>query len=127
MSWRILFWTAALFNFAAGLPLLFTPALMLQALEIAAPEDLTFQRLCGLLVACFGVLYAMIAENLERYRPQVWVAVLGKAGVVAIFAFALMQSFAPPRAVAVAMGDLAFGLAFLIFLMTSSNSRTSQR
>jgi hypothetical protein len=114
---------AALFNFGAGLPLIVAPAIMLQALQVAAPEDLTFHRMCGLLVVCFGVIYAMIAEDLERYRPQVWIAVVGKIGVFAIFAVALMQGFAPLRAVGLAVGDLAFALAFLHFLFVSSRAR----
>lgn len=122
LSWRqILFWAAAIFNFGAGLPLLFTPALMLQTLQVAVPEDLTFHRTCGLLIVCFGVIYAMIAQDLERYRPQVWVAVAGKTGVAAIFALALIEGLAPPRAVGLAMGDLAFALAFLLFLLTPSS------
>lgn len=124
MSWRrILFWAAAIFNFGAGLPLLLAPALMLQALQGAAPEDPTFHRMCGLLVVCFGVIYAMIAEDLERYRPLVWVAVAGKTGVAAIFAFAFMAGLAPPRALGLALGDLAFALAFLAFLLAPSGAR----
>lgn len=123
MNWRMLFLAAAIFNFAAGLPLLLTPALMLQTLEVPAPDDLTFHRMCGLLVVCFGVLYAMFAQDLARYKPLVWVAVLGKAGVFAIFAYSWMQGLAPPRALGVAMGDLAFAVAFLVFLLTSKKAR----
>jgi hypothetical protein len=90
---------------------------MLQTLQSSVPDDLAFHRLCGLLVACFGIIYTMIAENLERYRPQVWVAVVGKAGVFAIFAHAMAQGTAPTRAVGLAVGDLLFGLAFLAFLL----------
>jgi hypothetical protein len=123
VNWRILFWVAAAFNLAAGLPLLLTPGFMLQTLEVAPPPDLAFHRMCGLLVVCFGVIYAMIARDLARYRPLVSVAVVGKAGVFAIFAYAWTQGLAPPRALGVALGDLAFGLAFLAFLLTSKPAR----
>ena len=123
MGWRrLLFWAAASFNLAAGLPLLVAPALMLQTLQAPVPEDLTFHRMCGLLVICFGVIYAMIAVDLERYRPQVWVAIVGKTGVAVIFFLALMEGLAPPRAVGLAMGDLAFALAFLVFLLMPSKA-----
>lgn len=127
LNWRrVLFWAAAIFNFAAGLPLLLSPALILRALQVAEPEDLTFHRMCGLLVVCFGIIYAMIAEDLARYRPLVWVAVVGKTGVAAIFLFALVQGLAPPRAVGLEMGDLAFALAFLVFLLMPSNARVGR-
>ena len=128
MGWRrILLWAAAIFNFGAGLPLLLAPTLMLRALQVNVPDDLTFHRMCGLLIVCFGVIYAMIAEDLERYRPQVWVALTGKIGVFLIFALALAQGLAPPRAVAIALGDLAFALAFVVILLTPSRVGPASR
>jgi len=126
VNWRVLFCAAAVFNWAVGLPLLLAPALMLQVLQVAAPTDLTFHKMSGLLVLCFGFVYALVARDPARYRPLMWVAVLGKAGVVAIFVHAWMQGLAPPRALGVALGDLAFGLAFLGFLLTHSSQQQAR-
>lgn len=116
-TWRMVFWVAALFNWAAGLPFLITTNLMLTALGIATPADLVFHRLAGLLIVCLGCVYALVANGPARYRPVVWVAVAGKLGVAAIFTQAWMQGDVPPKAFAIALGDLAFGVVFLALLL----------
>lgn len=123
MTWRMVFWVAAIFNWLVGAPLFLAPEPLLAMLEVTAPADLTFHRMAGLLIVCLGTVYAFTAEDLQRYRPLIWIAVAGKLGVVAIFTLAFMQGFAPPRAFGLALGDLAFGLAFLVFLLTYPKGR----
>ncbi len=125
MTWRLLFWIAAAFNVAVGLPLLAAPALLLEILGAAPPADLSFHRLAGLLIICFGCIYAFVARDQQRYRPLLWLAVAGKLGVVAIFAFSWLEGIAPLRAFALSLGDLAFGLTFLLFLLTTRPRATA--
>jgi hypothetical protein len=118
-GWRLFFWVAMAFNFVAGLPLLIAPAEMQASLGVAAPDDLLFHRFTGLLVVCFGVVYAFVAQDLMRYRPLVWLGVVGKAGVVALFTEAWLAGRVPFQAYAISLGDLAFVVGFLVFLLTS--------
>jgi hypothetical protein len=115
--WSKLFWAAAAFNGAVGLPLLLAPGAMMAALGVAVPADLTFHRTAGLLIVCFGVVYAMIARDLDRYRPLAALGVAGKLGVVAIFASAWSSGAIPASAAAVALGDLVFCALFGLFLL----------
>jgi hypothetical protein len=115
--WQKLFWAAAAFNCAAGLPLFLAPGAMMTAFGVAIPADLTFHRTAGLLIVCFGAVYGMIARDLDRYRPLAVLGVVGKLGVVAIFAPAWASGAIPASAAAVALGDLLFGVMFGVFLL----------
>lgn len=121
--WRIFFVAAAVFNFAAGLPLLLAPDVMLSTLGMAAPDDLLFHRMTGLLVVCFGAVYYFVSQDLVRYRPLVWLGVVGKAGVVVLFAQAFAAGLLPAPAFAVALGDLAFVIGFLVFVISTKDER----
>lgn len=119
-GWRLFFIVAAIFNFLAGGPLLIAPAEMLAAQGVTAPDDLLFHRFTGLLVVCFGVVYFFVAQDLMRYRPLVWLGVVGKAGVVALFTEAWMAGRVPFQAYAVSLGDALFVAGFLMFLAVTA-------
>ena len=117
-GWKLFFFVAALFNFAAGGPLLVAPEWMLQTLELPVPADVFFHKMTGLLVVCFGGLYGLIATDLGRYKPMVWFGIAGKAGVVVLFTQAWMAGAIPFKAYAVSLGDLAFTLGFIWFVLS---------
>lgn len=83
-SRRRFFVGAALFNFGAGLPALLAPAWALETFGLAPLPDHLFVRATGLLVATFGIAYWLVARDLAR-RDIVWLGVVGKLGVVALF------------------------------------------
>lgn len=116
-GWQLFFWVAMAFNFAAGLPTFLAPDVLLTALGLEVPDDLMFHRFTGLLVVCLGVVYGFVAYDLARYCPLVWLGVAGKAGVVALFTEAYMNGRIPFPAYAISLGDLAFVVGFLIFLL----------
>ena len=116
--WRRVFLVAALFNFAAGLPALLAPAWALNTFGMAPLPDHLFVRATGLLVATYGIGYWLVSRRLTR-RDLVWLGVVGKLGVVALFTWAWRQGSLPTPAFAVGMGDLLFALLFLVFLATS--------
>ena len=118
LNWRTFFIAAAIFNFLAGLPLLLAPEMMTASLDMPPLADRLFPQLAGILIVCFGVVYWFVANDLERYRPLVWLGVAGKAGVVVLFALALMQGSLPFKAFALSLVDLAFGVGFLMFVLT---------
>jgi hypothetical protein len=104
-AWRWMLWAAALFNLAVGLPGLFLPG--------AAVMD----RVVALLVSCFGLIYAMVAREPVRLAPVLWAGVVGKLGVVALLLPEVQAGRAVPGAGWVLMGDLAFTVAFVVFLL----------
>ena len=119
-GWRVFFIAAALFNLAAGLPIAVAPEAMISSFGLAVPDELLFARFTGLLVVCFGGLYAFIASDAVRYRPLAWLGVAGKAGVVALFTEAWLSGRMPFSAYAISLGDLAFIIGFLIFLFATA-------
>lgn len=118
-GWKMFFWVAAIFNFLAGVPLLLFPGEMQALLGVVPPDDLMFHRLTGLLVICFGAVYGFLATDLTRYRPLVWLGVIGKSGVVALFTEAWMAGRVPFQSYAISLGDAAFVVGFLIFLFST--------
>lgn len=121
-GWTKLFRFAALFNWMAGGPLLLTPATMLAVFGAAAPADLTFHRLSGLLIILFGAIYWLMASDPLRFRPLATIAVVGKLAVFALFAQAWLAGHVPNGPAALAIGDLLFGLAFALFLRRTRTS-----
>lgn len=124
--WKIFFFAAALFNFLAGTPMLLAPEVILQNLQMPVPADLMFHKVTGLLVVCFGVIYGMIGLDLARYRPLVWLGLLGKGGVVVLFTHAYAQGLLPFNAYAVSLGDLAFTIGFLWFVLSPQAAGASK-
>lgn len=119
-QWRIFFIAAAVFNFLAGLPIAVVPEATISAFGLSVPDELLFARFTGLLVVCFGGLYAFIASDVLRYRPLTWLGVAGKGGVVALFTEAWLGGRVPFSAYAISLGDLAFIIGFLIFLFATA-------
>ena len=121
--WRTFFVVAAAFNFLAGLPFLIAPDVILATLTIPVPSDLLFHRLTGFLVLCFGIGYAFAARDPERNRAIVWIGLIGKAGVVVLFAQAWLSGALPFSAFAVSFGDIAFVIGFAAFLAMNKETK----
>lgn len=74
-------------------------------------------RVTGLLVAGFGVVYAIAASDPVRFAPVLWAGVLGKLGVIALLGPAV-RSGALPRSLGwVLAGDGVFTALFLVLLL----------
>ena len=118
--WPVFFWLAAAYNLAVGLPLAFAPEAILQVGGAAVdpgPADM-FVPLAGILIAGFGIVYALVALQPSRMKPVVWAGVFGKAGVLALSLPPWLRGEVGIDAVALSLGDLAFTLGFLVFLFT---------
>lgn len=104
-GWKALFWAAALYNLVIGLPGLF------QADAAAA------DRIVALLVACFGLIYALVAHDPRRFATVLWAGVVGKIGVVALLLPTVQAGQAPPGMGWILLGDTLFTALFLVFLL----------
>jgi predicted membrane channel-forming protein YqfA (hemolysin III family) len=117
--WRALFWAAALYNFAAGLPSLLAPAASManQGLPPLDPQHVILAQLTGMLIAVFGIGYAMVAMGRPGAREIVFLGLLGKVGVCVILALRLREVAVPPAMIWATAGDFLFILAFAAYLV----------
>jgi hypothetical protein len=118
--WSVFFWLAAAYNIAVGIPLVLSPELILQPgteTPVPGPADM-FVPLSGVLIAGFGIVYALVALQPVRMKPVVWAGVFGKGGVLALSLPPFFRGEVGLDAVALSLGDLAFTIGFLVFLFT---------
>ena len=115
---RWLFGTAAAFNIALGLALLFLRPQLEPLLQIepAQGANLVLGNLAGLLAALLGFIYALIAGDPARYRSIIILAAAGKLLAVVVVVTPWLRgeiSAALPMLVA---GDAVFAALFLDYL-----------
>ena len=104
-GWRSFFWVASAFNLVVGFA------------GMAQAEGDTQAMIVALLVACFGVVYALVARDPLRFAPVLIAGIIGKLGVVALLGPANWQAGGDPVIGAVVAGDLLFALGFAWFLL----------
>ena len=113
---RIIFYTAALFNW--GAVLLFLPALgIARQLGIdPAPTGTIFEEVALAAVFAFGVGYWMVGNAPDRHRGIVQIGLAGKLMVVAIVVAHYLAGSASLAMTAVVSGDLIYAVLFILFL-----------
>ena len=115
--WNLLFWVAAFYNWLVGIPMFIAPDLAMAGFGTAVPEDLSLIRVAGALIFCFGVIWAMVARDPDRYKPIVWTGLFGKLGVGFVFAQDWLHGNVPVSGVITTLGQLVFLVMFIAFLM----------
>lgn len=103
--WQIVLGAAAGYNFVIG------------GAGLAQPGASRDARVVSLLVACFGMVYALAASDVARFLPMLWAGVLGKLGVIALLAPAVRRGDLPRAVGWVLAGDALFTAAFLVLLL----------
>ena len=114
--WRGLFAFAALWNLAVGGPMLAAAAQVAERLGISGAAGPFAVAMAGLLIAVFGVGYAMVAVAPAQNRGIVWIGLIGKVGAATLGALQFVAGIIPASTFALGMGDLAFAAAFAAFL-----------
>ncbi|MBX3507126.1 MAG: hypothetical protein KF895_16740 [Parvibaculum sp.] len=117
--WPAIFWLAALYNFAAGLPPILGIGLPPAGL---APEHLLTTKIAGLLICTFGIGYALVALGIPGTRHIVTLGLIGKIGVCLLVL--LYMSALPPEMPLLAAGDFLFVLAFAAWLHRTRGQNT---
>ena len=110
VGWRVFLWFAALFNFAMGIA------------SMVLPEATVDDRVIGVLVICFGIVYGIVASDPRRFAPVLWAGVIGKIGVVALLAPAVLGPPFDAMMAAVLGADALFTLGFVVLLMRRIDS-----
>ena len=104
-GWKAFFWAAAVYNLLIGFGGLVAPAAELDA------------RMVAVLVFAFGIVYACVARDPFRYAPVLWSGVFGKVCIVALLLPGALADAADRMMVAILLGDVAFTVGFLAFLL----------
>ncbi len=103
--WSWMLWAAAAYNLIVTVP------------ALLGPDTAQGDRVTAVLVASFGVLYALIARAPALYGRMLWAGVLGKAGILAILLPAILDGRAPGATGYVLAGDALFTIGFLALLL----------
>lgn len=103
-EWKAFFWLAALFNLVIG------TGAFLDA-NWGSPEATG-----GVLIFCFGIVYALVARDPARFAPVLIAGIVGKLAVVAMLGPPNWTDGGDPAIGAIVAGDLLFAIGFILFL-----------
>ena len=104
-GWRAFFWLAAAYNLVIGL------GGFLQAAWRSS------EAIGSLLIFCFGIVYALVAREPQRFAPMLVAGILGKLMVVAMLGPPNWATGGNPAIGAIVAGDLAFAIGFVWVLL----------
>jgi hypothetical protein len=114
--WRGFFALAAIYNVAVGGVMLAAPERAAAQLNISGAGGPFAIAMAGMLIAVFGVGYAMVSYAPERNRGIVWIGLVGKVGAAILATMQYAQGIIPTSTFALGMGDLVFVALFALFL-----------
>jgi hypothetical protein len=75
------------------------------------------ERIVSLLVACFGLVYAICASDPRRYAPMLWAGITGKVGIIALLWRDIADGTAPSATLPILAGDALFTIGFVALLL----------
>src|SRR5262245_40907769 len=114
--WRGLFAFAALWNLAVGGAMLAAPARAAEGLGISGAAGPVAIAMSGMLIAVFGIGYAMVSAAPAANRGIVWIGLIGKIGAATLGTMQFTAGIIPVSTFALGMGDLVFVAFFALFL-----------
>ncbi len=115
-----LFAVAALWNLGAAAMLILNPDLLLARLKINDAAARMLARSFASSVATWGVGYALIAVDQQRFRDFAWLGVISKTLFFVIYAEAFFRGRISLKAFTPAIVDLVFAILFVEFLWRTS-------
>jgi hypothetical protein len=123
LYWRLFFGVAALNNLVIGGIMLFGADDAAARIGVSGPAASYVVGFGGLLVAVFGVAYALVAYRPLPNRNLVAVGALGKAGAAVLASLHSLAGHIPNNVYQLAMSDLIFAGIFCLFLMQTRNAK----
>ncbi len=124
---RVLFGLAAAWNLGAAAMLLFNPDFLLARLNVGDPAARLLARSFVSSVATWGIGYALVAIDRNRFRDFAWLGVISKTIFFAIYAVAFFSGQISFGAFIPALVDLIFAIFFAEFLWRTSANRYRSR
>ena len=104
-SWRIFFIAAGAYNLVIG-------TAVFLASQWGSPAAIN-----GVLIFCFGIVYALVAREPVRFAPALLAGILGKGMVVAMLGPPNWSGSGDAVVGAIVAGDLLFAIGFAAFLL----------
>ena len=126
-DWQILFWAAAFFNLAIGVPLYISPEMMVSLTGTVEMADPALMKVTGALIICLGIVYAIVGGDPVRYRPVIWAGLLGKLGIAFVYLPDWYRGTIPLATAIVALCDMGFIAAFLYILLRPTQKKPGFR
>lgn len=114
--WRGLFALAAFYNLAVGGAMLAVAPRVAGELAISGAGGPFAVMMAGLLIAAFGIGYAMVSAAPPENRGIVWIGTIGKTGAVILASVQFNAGVIALSTFLLGMGDLAFVILFALFL-----------
>jgi hypothetical protein len=116
-AWRVVFLTAAIFNWIVGVTQMFdtTGFAAAMGLQVVAYHAF-YSPLVGWFIVLFGMFYFAVSRDLSN-RTMVLIGTIGKLGVVAFVLYAAAQGIAPMGMVGLVAVDAIYTVLFTLFLM----------
>lgn len=116
--WRIVFLTAAIFNWLVGLSLAFDTTQMATSMGLeTVPYDAFYSPVTGMFIFLFGLLYFAVWRDLGN-RAIVLIGTIGKLGAFALTMSAVWRGLAPASMGGLVVIDLIYAALFAMFLFT---------
>ena len=124
----VIVWIGILLNLVLAVPLLFSPAWLLDALGIPLMQEI-WVRFSGGLLIIISAYYVPGAMNLERYRANAWLAVIPSRSFGATFFFLAVFVFDQPFAfvLGVLVDGIIGALTLLCLIKVTALERATQQ
>lgn len=120
---RVLFAIAAVWNLAGAAMLIFNPDFLLTRLEINDSAARLLAQSFASSVSTWGIGYALIAFNQQRFRDFAWLGVISKTLFFLIYFVALLNGRLSFAAFIPALADVVLALLFLEFLLRTKQTK----
>jgi hypothetical protein len=120
---RALFTIAAVWNLGGAAMLIFNPDFLLTRLEINDSAARLLAQSFASSVSTWGVGYALIAFDQQRFRDFAWLGVISKTLFFLIYFVALLNGRLSSTAFVPALVDLVFAILFLEFLLRTKRAK----
>lgn len=124
---RTLFFAAAAFNLASAFTLAFFPETVLSRLGIQDERATLLARSLASSATTWGIGYALIAINRDRFRPFALLGAISKTLFALIYLAAYLHGKISFAAFSPAIIELLFALLFAEFLWRSRNQAHDSR
>jgi hypothetical protein len=116
---RSLFFAAATFNLASAFALVFFPEMILQRLSVSDPRATLLVRSLASSATTWGIGYALVALNAERFRILALLGAISKTFFTLVYLMAYLRGHISFAAFSPAIIEFLFALLFAEFLWHS--------
>lgn len=114
--WQGVFAFAAFYNLAVGGTMLAAPDQIAGQLGVSGAGAPFAILMSGLMIAVFGIGYALVARAPAAHRGIAWIGLIGKLGASGLGAWQYAIGIIPVSTFALGLGDLVFVALFALFL-----------